>query len=135
MGTEGQARGGLGCLSGLALPCPRGQASEGHPVGLAREQRVCGQGCSRKGRVGRPDSLSLAQLHFQKFLLPVRRDKDLGSLSGCSEGVAKWEQVSQSSHGPGSRSGASCLATGSAQPWDRGWAPAGAARELTRGAG
>lgn len=36
--------------------------------------------------------MSLAQPHFQKFFPPLRRGKrSLDSLSGCREGMGKWE--------------------------------------------
>lgn len=53
-----------------------------------------------------------------------RQEKPGQPLRLLGRGWPSGNQVSQSSHGPGLSSGASCLAKGSAQPWDRGWAPA-----------
>lgn len=78
-------------LFGLAFPClcgGRHRLARGLPLWAPVPERwwVCGQGWSCKGG-GHPASLSLAQLHFQKFLPPVRKGKkNLGSLSGCRGG-------------------------------------------------
>lgn len=70
-------------------------------VGPALEAVGLRQGWAPEGG-GHPASLSLAQLHFQKFLPPCQKRKgEPGQQLGLRGGVAKGEQVPQSSCGPG----------------------------------
>lgn len=86
---------------------------------------VCGQGWAGEGG-GHPASLSLAQLHFQKFFPPVRRGKKcLGSLLGCQEGDDQVRtRFPRALKGQAGALGPPTWAKGPAQPWDRSWVPA-----------
>lgn len=68
VGKGSQGRAGLGCRAGP--PCPCGGTTERvTSVGPAQEAVGLQQGWAPEGG-GHPASLSLAQLHFQKFLPP-----------------------------------------------------------------
>lgn len=118
---EGQPGRGWAGLSGLDLP-----ASEEALAGR-RELPLSAPTPKRSGKGGgHPASLSLAQLHFQKFFLLVRGGKkSLGSLSGCREGGGQvGTRFPRDLTGQAGAVGPPAWAKGPAQPWYRGWAPA-----------
>lgn len=94
--------------------------------------------CRRAGKGdGHPASLSLAQPHFQKFFLPVRRGKkSLGSLLGCQEGGGQvGTRFPRALTGQAGALGPPAWAKGRAQPWDKSGPQPEALEELTSGIG